>query len=365
MSGKDNNQFTINIASSAIIKTVVILLAFWFLYFVRDLVVVILTSLVIASGIEPIVVWLKKYHIARTISVILVYLFLALVLSGIFYFFVPALVADISDLFSKLPSYLDTVSVWNPFKDVINSASPVSDTLNLSSGGFSFGEMMNQINTVFGSASSGFIGAASAIFGGVLGLVLIVVLSFYLAVQEDGVARFLKIVLPVRYEPYILDLWRRAQSKIGKWLQGQLLLGVLIGILVYLGLTVLGVRNALVLALLAAAFEIIPIFGPILAAIPATIIGLIDGGVTMGLLVVGLYVLIQQFENHLIYPLVVRKVVGIPPIIVILAVIVGFKLAGVLGVILSVPIAAVLVELLDDVQRDKQRAAAASSISQL
>ena len=119
------------------------------------------------------------------------------------------------------------------------------------------------------------------------------------------------------------------------------------------------------MALLAAAFEIIPIFGPILAAIPATIIGLIDGGVTMGLLVVGLYVLIQQFENHLIYPLVVRKVVGIPPIIVILAVIVGFKLAGVLGVILSVPIAAVLVELLDDVQRDKQRAAAASSISQL
>ena len=112
-------------------------------------------------------------------------------------------------------------------------------------------------------------------------------------------------------------------------------------------------RSALLLALLAAIFEIIPIFGPILSAIPSTLIGLADGGLTLGLLIIGLYVIINQFENHLIYPLVVKKVVGIPPIIVILALIVGFQLAGVLGMLLSVPVSAVIVELLEDLQKTK------------
>jgi predicted PurR-regulated permease PerM len=126
---------------------------------------------------------------------------------------------------------------------------------------------------------------------------------------------------------------------------------------------ILGVRNALFLALLAAVFEIIPIFGPILSAIPSTLVALLDGGLTKGLLVVGLYTIVNQFENHLIYPLVVKKIVGIPPILVILAVIVGFKLAGLLGIILSVPIAAVFVEFLNDVQRDKEKVKAGETFS--
>ena len=194
----------------------------------------------------------------------------------------------------------------------------------------------------------------STVFGGVLSLILIIVLSFYFAVQEDGVGKFLRIVLPLRYEDYVLGLWKRSEYKIGRWLQGQLLLGLLIGVLVYLGLMILGVPNALLLAIFAAFFEIIPVFGPILAAIPSTLIAVTQSGPTLALLVIGFYIIIHQFENQLIYPLVVKKVVGIPPILVILALLVGFKLAGVLGIILSVPVSAVLVEILDDVQKDKQ-----------
>ncbi|TSC68058.1 MAG: hypothetical protein G01um101472_175 [Parcubacteria group bacterium Gr01-1014_72] len=193
----------------------------------------------------------------------------------------------------------------------------------------------------------------STIFGGVLSFVLIIVLSFYLAVQEDGVTNFLRIVAPIQHQRYIIDLWKRSQRKIGLWLQGQLLLGLIVGILVYLGLTVLGIKNALLLAILAGFFEIIPVFGPILASIPGIIIGFADGGVTSGFLVIGLYLIIQQFENHLIYPLVVRKVVGVSPILVILGLVVGGKLAGFLGILLSVPIAAALMEYFSDVQRSK------------
>jgi predicted PurR-regulated permease PerM len=183
--------------------------------------------------------------------------------------------------------------------------------------------------------------------------ILIIVISFYLAVQDDGVANFLRIITPVKHERYIIDLWKRSQRKIGLWMQGQLVLGLIIGVLTYLGLSILGVQNALLLAVIAAMFELIPVFGPILAAVPAVAFGLIEGGVALGLLVVGLYAIIQQFESQLIHPLVVKKIIGIPALIAILALIVGAQLAGFLGILLSVPLAAVMMEYLGDVEKRK------------
>ena len=199
-----------------------------------------------------------------------------------------------------------------------------------------------------------------ALFGGVFSFILIIVLSFYLAVQRDGIANFLRLVTPLRYEPYILDLWRRSQVKIGLWMQGQLLLIVLISVLVYLGLTILGVPYALLLAFGAGLLELIPLFGPILAAVPAVVLAFINGisfmdpGVGSAVAIVLFYILIQQFENHLIYPLVVSKVVGVPPILVIIALVVGWRLAGFLGIILAVPMSAILVELVRDFERGKK-----------
>ena len=180
-----------------------------------------------------------------------------------------------------------------------------------------------------------------------------IVLSFYLSVESAGVANFLRIVTPAKDEKYILDLWQRSQHKIGLWMQGQIVLAVIVAMLVFLGLTLLRVENALLLAVLAGIFEIIPIFGPILAAIPAVTLTLVSGGMTDALLVVGLYIIIQQFENQLIYPLVVRKIVGVPPLLSILALIVGYKLAGFVGLLISVPLATMLVELLNDIGANK------------
>ena len=106
-------------------------------------------------------------------------------------------------------------------------------------------------------------------------------------------------------------------------MQGQLILALIMGVLVYLGLTVLGVKHALLLAVIAAVFEIIPVFGPTLAAVPAILIGFVDGGFPIGIAVILLYIIFQQFENHLIYPLVVTRVVGVPPLLVILGLIIG------------------------------------------
>src|SRR6185295_15773862 len=117
----------------------------------------------------------------------------------------------------------------------------------------------------------------------------------YFAVIETGVDDFLRIIIPKQHQRYVLDLWRRSQHKIGLWMQGQLLLAVIIGVLIFLGLSILQVKHALVLAVIAGAFEFIPVFGPTLSAIPGVIVAF-SSGVTLGFLTVGLYLIAQQFE---------------------------------------------------------------------
>ena len=136
-------------------------------------------------------------------------------------------------------------------------------------------------------------------------------------------------------------------------MQGQLLLGVIVAVLTYLGLSILGVKNAFLLAILAGVFELIPIFGPIISAIPAIGIALIQDGFSLALLVAGLFLIIQQFENQLIHPLVVKKIVGIPALVAIIALIVGAQIAGFLGMIIAVPITAAAMEYLSDMEKAK------------
>lgn len=364
-----NHNSHITISAGTIIKTLVILVIAFLLYKMLDLVLVVLTSVVIASAIEPITRWSAKYKVKRIFSVLITYIVIVSTFVGLLYFFIPPVLNEASNLLGDAPKYLDSLTLWNPLNDSkitdtgkiaggisqgINGGKDWLDGLaSGTTGSSALGDLITQFKGLTANTSDGLIKIASGIFGGALSFILMIVLSFYLAVQENGVEKFLKVITPIKNEAYIIDLWKRSQRKIGYWMQGQLLLGVLVGVLVYLGLMILGIKNALILAVFAGVFEIIPLFGPIIAAIPAILFGLMDGGVTTGLLVLGLFIIIQQFENHLIYPLVVKKVVGISPILVIIALIIGAKLAGFLGIILSAPITSALMEYLDDVQKDK------------
>lgn len=367
---KTDKKFNIVISPSTVIKTLIILVIVFLLYKMLDLVLVVLTSVVIASAVEPLVRWFSKYKIKRLFAVLITYICVVLVFSGLLYFFIPPVLEEASNLLSDAPKYLDSVTLWNPLNDsALVQTSKVADGISsglnsgkqiigdLSSGGVQasvFSDLITKFQGIASNSSDGLVNIVSGIFGGAFSFVLIIVLSFYLTVQEGGVEKFLKIITPAKNEAYIVDLWKRSQMKIGYWMQGQLLLGVLVGVLVYLGLMILGVKNALILAVFAGVFEIIPLFGPIIAAIPAILTAYAGGGVTIALIVLGLFIIIQQFENHLIYPLVVKKVIGISPILVILALIVGAKLAGFLGIILSTPITSALMEFIDDVQKDKK-----------
>lgn len=315
------------------------------LWFLRDVVLIVLTAVVIASAMEPGIVALSRRRINRAFSVIIIYVSVAALFFSGLYFFVPPLLTDAANFLARLPATLSSLNIAGATHGLLPNFGDA-----LSSAGF----LQGISNSISGTAS-GALATLSAVFGGVTSFILIVVFAFYFSVQETGVDDFLRVVTPIRHQEYVLNLWKRSQTKIGKWMQGQLILAAIVGVLLYLGLTILGIPNALLLAVLAALFELIPVFGQILAAIPAVAVGFADGGVTGALLVTGLYVVVQQFEAHLIYPVVVKKVVGVPPLLVILALIVGAKLAGFLGILLSVPIAGAIQELVADIDRRKAR----------
>lgn len=333
------------ISTGTIVRTVVVLTVAFLFYLLLDLVFIILTSVVIASAVEPATRWLATYKIPRVWSVLSIYLVSFLCIIGFLYFFIPPLFVDISRLAETLPAKIESITF-------LEQLSPITDLTGSATSGFSLESMLRDLQLVLADLSSGTFTTASTIFGGAFSFVLIMVLSFYLAVQDRGIENFLRIIVPLRYEAYVIDLWNRSQHKIGQWMKGQLLLGLIVGVLVYLGLTILGVKYALTLAILAALFELIPIFGPILSAIPAVLLATIDDA-TLGLMTLGLYIIIQQFENHLIYPLVVKSIVGVPAIIVIIALVVGGQLAGFLGIILAVPVATVFMEMARDAERRK------------
>ncbi|MDB5265318.1 MAG: hypothetical protein JWM39_31 [Parcubacteria group bacterium] len=343
---------SISITSGTFIRAIFIAVLAYVAWMLRDLVLLIITAIVVATAIEPGVMFFAKRHIPRIISVIVMYL---IVLGGIFslvYFFLPPILADAQGLVTILPQYLAGFDL--PLLN-IPSLAPISTD---------GGTVHAVLNTIFAyraafvDSSQGTLRLASVVFGGLFSFVLVIVLSFYLALQDTGVEDFIRLVTPSKREEYAVNLWHRAQKKIGQWMQGQLLLSLLIGVTIYLGLLIMGVPYALLLAVMAALFDLIPIFGSFVAGIAAVLIAFTSGGIGLALYAAGLYVIVNQLEAHLIYPLVVNKVVGIPPLLVILALIAGGTLIGFLGVLLSVPFAAVLREFLTDYEKHKKSAAA-------
>jgi len=339
---KDQKGETIvNISAKSVVKAVLVLTFFYVAYLLSDLILVILTSIVVASCVEPATKWFVKRKIPRIPAVLLVYVLFFSLFAGMFFFFLPPLLQDFSQFFASLPQYLNFLDKWNPWPNVLDYDTILKD-------------FVSRFVPASGAAggAGGLAQAFTGIFHSVFNFILVLVLSFYFAVQEKGIENFLKIIVPQKNEKYVIDLWYRSQHKIGKWIQGQILLGVLVGALVYLGLLILGVKQAFLLACVAAIFELIPVFGPTISAIPAVMIGFTTSA-SLGFMTVALYVLVQQFENHLIYPVVVRKVIGVPPILVILSLLVGTQLGGFMGLILSVPFSATLMELVNDLEKKK------------
>ncbi|MFA7302642.1 MAG: AI-2E family transporter [Candidatus Paceibacterota bacterium] len=349
------NNLTISITGGTIVKALLIMAGAYVFWVLRDLVLLVLTAIVIASAIEPGVAFFMRYWLPRFLAVLLVYVLVFGSMFALLYLFIPPIIADAADFVSVIPQYVSTLTVPVSFSGISHATDILGSQEELQT----LVQDLFSLQYAFSASASGVAQLFITFFGGILSLLLVVVLSFYFALQDTGVDDFLRLVLPVNREEYAVSLWKRAQKKIGLWMQGQLLLSVIVGILVYLGLLIIGIPYALLLAVFTAFAEIIPIFGSIIAGLVAAVIAFNEGGVALASIVIGLYIVVNQFESNLIYPLIVKKVVGVPPLLVIVALIAGYTLVGFLGVLLSVPVAAAALEFLTDFDKKKRQPAPA------
>lgn len=338
------NPNYIVITSGTILRFFFIALAIVAAYMVRDVFFALFFAVIIASALRPAIVWLEEYRIPRLASVIGIYCAIAFLLFFVIYLVVPL-------IFDELQVFETTFSrIQSEVRAGIEEASglPLAPLI-----GESLEALIQNSSAYLQELGGGATKFFATIFGGLLTFILIVVFSFYLTVERQGIDQFLRLVMPIAYEEYALHLWERAQKKLGRWFRGQLLLGAIIGVLTFFGLTILGIPNAFLFAILAAIFELIPVVGPVLAAIPAVVIGFLNS-ITLGVSTIILYVVIQQIESHVIVPVVMSKSVALSPIIVVGSLVVGMKLGGILGMLLAVPTAAIIAELISDWDKRKR-----------
>ncbi len=320
------------------------------LYKLIDVVLILLTAIVVASFVESGVKKFRKFIPNRTLLVILIYVLVFGLITILASIFIPIFIKEISTLVVALKNYIPVDSVLNTFNpDTLTDAKGVVKNLSKNA---SLSDVVKSTQNLVNGLSGNFVDIVSSAFGGALNLILIFIISFYLSITERGIENFLAIVTPDKYEKYVIGLWQRTEHKIGLWMQGQMILGLVIGILTYIILLILGVQYAFVLALITAFFELIP-FGIFLAFIPAMVFGYLDGGVTMAVLIFLLYFGLHQVENYLIAPWIIKKVVGISPLVIILATLVGATLAGFWGVVLAIPCAVCLLEFMNDLEEKK------------
>jgi len=328
-----------DISIKTILKVISILLALWVLYVSRDIVALFFLSVVFTATLDPAIDRMQRKKIPRPVSVFIIYIIFLAIVGGAISLLIPPIVSQTKDFAINLPVYSDRLSTT--FNGINLYAKSYGFDLNL----------QNLIKDSLGGAvqSSGQIFSTTiGVFTVFISLIVILSLTFYMSVKEDGLKGFIVSLTPKDHRGYVISLVERIQKKVGRWMFGQIILMVVIFVLDFAALSLLGVPYALILALLAGILEIVPYLGPIISATLATLVGLMISPL-IGIEILITLTIIQQLESHVIVPQIMKKAVGLNPVVVILALLIGAKLGGTIGAILAVPIATALGVFVSDV----------------
>lgn len=314
-----------DISWQAIGRVMLAVLGLALVWQIRDVLALFFVIAVLVAAIAPVVDrWSEK--IPRLFAVLLIYLIIAVILSAAGLLIVPPLVHEVGQLSLRFPDYFGRVgSFFGGLGDVLGFSTQGLET-------FSQG-LVNITSTLY-STTVGVIGT-------IIGFFTIAVVTFYLLLEKRGLRNLIASYLPTKQRARFTSLLHEIGIKMGGWLRGQLLLALIVGVIDFIGMLIIGVPFALTLGVWAAFTEIIPYLGPVLGAIPAVIIAFVDTPIK-GLLTLILFIVVQQIEANILAPKVMGKAVGLSPVVIIFAILIGAKLGGIAGVILAVPAAAAI-----------------------
>lgn len=333
----------IEISTKTLLKITAIILILWLIFLIKDVFIILFISIIIVSALEPLVNTLENRKIPRVLSAIVLYLLFFSFISFCLYLIIPVLIFELKQLGENAPYYFENINTFLSNLNTLASNSNLNIDIQALINNFS--QKLTEVISQIFSNSFNFL---ANFFKGII----VFALAFYMIVKKGGLKGFLGFLLPEKHKIYALDLTKRIQSKMGGWLIGQMSIAFIIFSLEFIVLSFLGVPYALLLALLGGFFEIVPYIGPFISFVPAVLIALTVSPLT-AILVGILYLVIQQLEHHIFTPLIMKKAVGLDPVVVIVALITGASLLGVLGMLIAIPFATALNVFVNDLKKNK------------
>ncbi|MBI2086412.1 AI-2E family transporter [Candidatus Daviesbacteria bacterium] len=317
----------IDISHKTIIFIAAFILGIWLIFLIRDLLLILFVAVILMSALWPLVRFLARFKVPKSLAIAITYIIIIAIVSGLMAIVLPPLIEETSRFFLTLPPHLEQLLDMAAIdKSVLES------------------QISNISKNVFSITLS--------VFGNLLTIIFLLVLTFYLILERETLESKIASLFTGR-EERVKGLIVQIEEKLGNWFRGQLFLSLVIGILTYIGLFILGIPYALPLAVVAGVLEVVPVIGPIISAIPSVLIALTISPI-LSLGVAAMYFVIQQLENNLIVPQVMKRAVGLNPLVVILAIAIGSRLIGFVGALLAVPIVVVLQIIVAEVIEEKK-----------
>lgn len=319
-----NQKISLEVSNKTVFQILFFLLGIFLIYVLRDIVILFIFAFILQAGFNPVIDRLEEKRIPRALSVIAIFLLVLAFLALTLVLIVPPLTGQVQNLLHDLPLYLNRfLEIFIPKDYTLAISQHIKDLIE-----------PNQLVSVGGRI----VPAAFGFLGNIIGIVTLLVLTFYLLLEKKAFDELLKTYLSPEAETKTAAILRKVSKKMSLWLRGQFLLSGLMGTLSFIGLLIIGVEYALTLAFFTAIMEFIPIIGPFLAAFSAAIIALGQSPIKAFWVLI-FYVIIQQLESNILVPQVMKKTIGLNPVIIILAILIGAKLLGILGILLAVPFA--------------------------
>lgn len=338
----------IDISMSMIFKIGAVVLAVALFFEIWEIIASLFFAIVIAAGIEPTVEWLEKQKIPRVVVVPILYILSLSAMLLMFYIFLPTLFNELWILSQSLPerygSFLSNLFQTPGFGEYGFLAPALDEVLlNMQD------RVANIIPNIFGFIST--------VFGGLISFLLVIVFSFYLSLRRKDLEKSILAVTPEKHKDTAKVILRSTQRRLGRWLQAMFVLATFMGVATFIALSLLNVKIALTVGILAGILELVPYVGPFIAGGIILIAGS-TVSLPVGLIALLAYILLQQLENTVVVPAVMSRVVGFNPLFIIIFVLIGAELAGLWGILVAVPLAAAIAELMRGINAAKAKAAA-------
>lgn len=319
----------IEISSKTIVFTVIFLIFLKFLWMIKDLLFSLLIAFIIMSAIKPVVLYLEKKKIPRNISAVVLYILFLILIVFVIIKTIDPIVYETTQLIKNLPEILYQINP-NLARDInLNSLSQYIPNLT------------NQASKI-----------ASTIFTNIVFLFSTLFFSLYFTIEENFIKKLLMRFFDEKKAEKVAQIFEKVEKRMSAWFWGELVLMLVVGILTFIGLNLIGLNYTIPLAIIAGVLEIVPNLGPVMSTIPAILIALTQN-YFLTPVVIALYFIVQQLENNLVVPWVMKKAVNINPILTLISLIVGGKVGGILGVLLAIPITLFIETVVIEVFREK------------